>query len=127
MKSEKEILVGFVAHVFNGPDEGNDIFSITALSKHSLTALRMVANDALEVCSGMKKSEQEKISVELQYLGLPALESLQLKAFKEFLKIVNRGRIRHDKEYDIVRSLSQTTVLDQEHQELAYQLLDGFN
>ncbi|GEA10862.1 hypothetical protein [Alteromonas sp. KUL49] len=127
MKSEKELLIGFVSHVFKSSDTENDTFSHSALAKLSLTSIRMVASDALEACSGLKKMQQDKLSSELQELGLPPLEAYQNRGFKEFLKIVGRGKIRKEKELRVIQSLSETTILSPEHQKIAYELLDTYN
>ena len=86
----------------------------------------MAANDALEICSYMSKSEQEHLNSKMLKAGLPSLFSLQNKAFKEFLKISNRGCIKNEKEYYLVSSLSETSILNKEHQNTAYSLLESY-
>ena len=86
----------------------------------------MAANDALEMCSDMPKSDRELLNNKMLNAGLPSLFSLENKAFKEFLKISNRGSIRNEKEYYLVRSLSEISVLNNEHQNTVYSLLESY-
>ncbi len=127
MKTEKEILCEFVGLVFQSENtDSKDVHSNINLMKGSLTSVRMAANDALEICSYMSKSEQEHLNSKMLKAGLPSLFSLQNKAFKEFLKISNRGCIKNEKEYYLVSSLSETSILNKEHQNTAYSLLESY-
>lgn len=127
MKTEKEILCEFVGLVFQSENtDSKDVYSNINLMKGSLTSVRMAANDALEICSHMSKSEQERLNSKMLKAGLPSLFSLQHKAFKEFLKISNRGSIRNEKEFYLVSSLSENSILNKEHQNTAYSLLESY-
>ena len=127
MKTEKEILCEFVGLIFHSDkSDSKDVFSKINLMKGSLTSARMAANDALEMCSDMPKSDRDLLNNKMLNAGLPSLFSLENKAFKEFLKISNRGSIRNEKEYYLVRSLSETSVLNNEHQNIVYSLLESY-
>ena len=127
MKTEKELLCEFIGLVFHiDNSDHKDVLSKVNLIKGSLSSVRIAANDALEVSSLMPKSEQELLNNKMLNAGLPSLFSLQNKAFQEFLKISNRGIIRNDKEYYNVRSLSETSLLNREHQITAYKLLESY-
>ena len=128
MKTEKEILCEFVGLVFQSDNsDSKDLYSIINLMKGALTSVRMAANDALEICSYMSKSEQERLNGKMLTAGLPSLFSLQNKASKEFLKISNRGSIRNEKEFYLVSSLSETSILNKENQNTAYSLLESYD
>ena len=128
MKTEKEILSEFVGMVFRVDEsDSKDVLSKISLMKGSLASVRIAANDALEMCSNMPKSQQELLNNKMLNAGLPSLYSLQHKAFKEFLKISNRGSIKNEREYCLLRSLSETNVLNDEHQNTAaYSLLESY-
>jgi hypothetical protein len=125
MKTEKEILAEFVALVFKANDD-KDYLSKKCLMNGSLSSVRQVANDAIEISSQMRKSDQTKLDEKLLSLGLPSLHSLQNKSFREFMKILNRGSIKKEQEYRLVRSISETEVLSNKHQECAYNLLECY-
>lgn len=127
VRTEKEILAEFVSLVFAQADQSEfDYLSKAYLMKASLPSVRLAANDAIEMSSLLKESEQDSLNSQLLNNGLPSLSSFQNKAFKGFLKIAERGNIKSNKEYELVRSLSETTILNQEHQNMAYELMDGY-
>lgn len=127
MKTEKEILAEFIALVFKTSEcSAFGFLSKESLMKGSLTSLRLAANDAIEVSSHMRKAEQAVLDAKLLSIGLPSLSSMQNKTFREFMKIVNRGSIRKEQEYRLVRSLAETELLNSEQQEIAYQMLECY-
>ena len=72
MKTEKEILAEFVALVFKANDD-KDYLSKKCLMNGSLSSVRQVANDAIEISSQMRKSDKTKLDAKLLSLGLPPL------------------------------------------------------
>lgn len=125
MKTEKEILAEFTALVF-GQDEQSefDYLSKDNLLKGSLSAVRLAANDAIEISSLMRKEVQTELNSKMLSIGLPSLNSMQNKVFRDFMKVANRGNIKNDQEYRLVRSVSETNLLNNELQSLAYSLLE---
>ncbi|TPV55714.1 hypothetical protein FJ444_16470 [Aestuariibacter sp. GS-14] len=127
MKTEKEILAEFITLVFKTSESSAfDYFSKESLMKGSLTSVRLAANDAIEISSHMRKTEQAVLDANLLSIGLPSLSSIQNKTFREFMKIANRGSIKKELEYRLARSLSETEVLNSEQQEIAYQMLECY-
>ena len=127
MKTEKEILAEFIMLVFKTSESSAfDYFSKESLMKGSLTSVRLAVNDAIEISSHMRKTEQAVLDANLLSIGLPSLSSIQNKTFREFMKIANRGSIKKELEYRLVRSLSETEVLNSEQQEIAYQMLECY-
>ncbi|WP_289032072.1 hypothetical protein [uncultured Paraglaciecola sp.] len=125
MKTEKEILAEFVALVFRANDTF-DCLSKENLMKGSLTSVRIVANDAIEISSQMRKTDQAELDSKLLSIGLPSLSSLQDKSFREFMKVLNRGSIKKEQEYRLVRSISETELLSKEQKECAYYMLERY-
>ena len=127
MKTEKEILAEFTALVFEkGQPSAMDIFAKQNLLKGSLSSVRLAANDALELSALMRQDEQNKLNLKMKESGLPSLTTMHNKAFRNFLKIANRGIIKKEQEYRLVRSVSETTILSLEQQSVAYKLLESY-
>ena len=127
MKTEKEILAEFTALVFEkGQPSAMDIFAKQNLLKGSLSSVRLAANDALELSALMRQDEQNKLNLKMKESGLPSLTTMHNKAFRNFLKIANRGIIKKEQEYQLVRSVSETTILSLEQQSIAYKLLESY-
>ena len=127
MKTEKEILAEFTALVFEkGQPSAMDIFAKQNLLKGSLSSVRLAANDALELSALMRQDEQNKLNLKMKESGLPSLTTMHNKAFRNFLKIANRGIIKKEQEYQLVRSVSETTILSLEQQSVAYKLLESY-
>jgi|TARA_Y100001968_G_scaffold330696_1_gene383280 hypothetical protein len=127
VKSEKEILAEFTALVFNADECAHvDTLSKESLLKGALTSVRLAANDALEVSSNMPKSAQAELDRKMLAIGLPSLLTLQNKAFRDFRKIANRGSIKKEQEYRLVRSVSETGLLNQAEQLFAYDLIENY-
>lgn len=125
MKTEKEILAEFVALVFK-TNEAFDYLSKESLMKGSLTSVRLAANDAIEISSHMRKTDQAALDSKLLSIGLPSLSSFQNKSFREFMKVLNRGSIKKEQEYRLVCSISETEMLSHEQQESAYYMLECY-
>ena len=127
MKTEKEILAEFTALVFEkGQPSAMDIFAKQNLLKGSLSSVRLAANDALELSALMRQDQQNKLNLKMKESGLPSLTTMHNKAFRNFLKIANRGIIKKEQEYRLVRSVSETTILSLEQQSVAYKLLESY-
>lgn len=127
MKTEKEILAEFTALVFEkGQPSAMDIFSKQNLLKGSLSSVRLAANDVLELSALMRQDQQNKLNLKMKESGLPSLTTMHNKAFRDFLKIANRGIIKKEQEYRLVRSVSETTILSLEQQSVAYKLLESY-
>lgn len=124
MKTEKEILCEFVGLVFRADD--NDVLSAKHLLKSSLTSVRIVANEAIEISSHLNESDRGKLNAKMIEAGLPPLTSLQDKAFRDFLKIANRGNIKNDGEFYLVKSVLGSSLLNKDHQRLAFKLIDNY-
>ena len=103
-----------------------DIFAKQNLLKGSLSSVRLAANDALELSALMRQDEQNKLNLKMKESGLPSLTTMHNKAFRNFLKIANRGIIKKEQEYQLVRSVSETTILSLEQQSIAYKLLESY-
>ena len=127
MKTEKETLAEFTALVFEkGQPSAMDIFAKQNLLKGSLSSVRLAANDALELSALMRQDQQNKLILKMKESGLPSLTTMHNKAFRDFLKIANRGIIKKEQEYRLVRSVSETTILSLEQQSVAYKLLESY-
>lgn len=121
MKTEKEILAEFVGLVFGNDDiDSNDTLSKSKLLNGSLSSVRIVANNALEISGYMKKSEQDKLNSSMIAAGFSSLYSFQDKAFRAFLRILNRGNIQKLEAFRLVKAISETNLLTEEHRNAAY-------
>ena len=109
MQSEKEIIKNFSIEMIKAIDsfsEGllpsKDEMISTVEKCKSLSQLRMVLSDMLEWTQDINGAELEEINTNLASMGLPTLSLMRDENYKKLIKIISKGKIGNDSEYNLI-------------------------
>ena len=75
------------------------------LDSNSKSGLRMAAKDMAEVYEDLDSGDILKLDEKLLDKSLPSLTQMYQKSFRDFLKILSKGRITNDDQFRLVNSL----------------------
>ena len=110
MNKERIILSNFcksiIAHFKELSIESNVIVSASEIEweKASLAGIRMAVVDFVEWVSGLSEEHISSFDNKLQSAGLPTVTAMKNKNYRETIKILNRGFIKTDNDFYLLKS-----------------------
>ncbi len=109
---ERSELTAFVTVAFNavGLLQGDAPFVLP--SRVSLAGLRTAVGDVLEMTAALNPSEQVEVDRQLADAGAPSLTAIRLRYSKRLAGIVERGVIRSEAEYHLVRNFAEVAAAE---------------
>lgn len=91
------------------PPDKRPIESLEALEKKSMKAasrgLRQAINDCVAMSIHFDQKEVEQLDLQLRKQGIVTLSELRRRYSKAYAKVVERGQIRNEMEYNLVRNV----------------------
>jgi hypothetical protein len=109
MKDFFAFYVGRYLDVKGLPAEKTPMASLADLEKKSpkkaFNGLRQAINDCVEMSFHLHHQEVEKLDSELRTRGIVTLSELRRRYSKRYARVTERGRIKDETEYYLVRSI----------------------
>ena len=130
----KKFLAYFADHFFNVdslPLERRPIATLEALEKKSMKTafdgLRQAINDCIEMSFRLDREDVAKLDRQLRTLGIVTLSELRRRYSKKYAGIIERGQIRNDSEYHLIRNvLGDPSTKAVEERELLENLIANY-